>query len=64
MRRQLDEKITPQVFSHQNNAEKHLTQSVKQSGKQKNKGVFYIYLFILNHGSKVEVLQKIQGKSL
>lgn len=63
MGRQLDEKVTPQVFSHQNNAEKHLTQSVEQRGKQENKDMFYIYLF-LNHGSKVEVLQEIQGKSL
>jgi undecaprenyl pyrophosphate synthase len=63
MGRQLDEKVTPQVFSHQNNAEKHLTQSVEQRGKQKNKDMFYLYLF-LNHGSKVEVLQEIQGKSL
>jgi hypothetical protein len=53
MGRQLDEKITPQIFSHQNNTEKHLTQSIKQCGKQENKGVFYIYLF-LNHGSKVD----------
>jgi hypothetical protein len=63
MGRQLDEKITPQIFSHQNNAEKHLTQSVEQCGKQKNKNMFYIYLF-LNHGSKVDFLQEILGKSL
>jgi hypothetical protein len=63
MRRQLDEKVTPQIFSHQNNAEKHLTQSVEQRGKQENKGMFYLYLF-LNHSSKVDFLQDIQGKYL
>jgi hypothetical protein len=63
MGRQLDEKITPQIFSHQNNAEKHLTQSIEQCGKQKNEDMFYIYLF-LNHGSKVDFLQDFSDKSL
>jgi hypothetical protein len=57
MGRQLDEKITPQILSHQNNAEKHLAQSIEQCGKQENKGMFYIYFF-LNHGSKVDFLQE------
>jgi hypothetical protein len=39
-----------------------LAQSIKQCGKQKDKRMFYIYLFHLNHGSKVEVLQEIHGK--
>jgi hypothetical protein len=63
MGRQLDEKITPQIFSHQNNAEKHLTQSIEQCSKQENESMFYIYFF-LNHGSKVDFLQEIQDKSL
>jgi hypothetical protein len=62
MRRQLNEKVTPQIFSHQNNAEKHLTQNVEQCGKQKYEDVFYINLF-LNHGSKVDFLQEIYVKS-
>jgi hypothetical protein len=56
MRCQLREEIVTWVFSHQYSAEKHLTQSVKQCGKQENNRVLYIWLFNTIHIPKVDFL--------
>jgi len=49
MRKQLDMKIAPQIFLHQDNAKKHLAQSIDQCGGEKNEKVFNTYFFKLNH---------------
>jgi hypothetical protein len=54
MSRELDMKTIPQFFLHQHVTEKHLTQSIKQGGEEKNKNMFYIESFNENHVSKVK----------
>ena len=64
MRKQLDMKIDPQIFLHQNNAEKHLAQSINQCGGEKNEQISYTYFFKLDHISKIKFSFEVYDKSL
>lgn len=54
MGQQLHRKVIPQIFFHQDNTEKHLTQSIKQCGEEEYKEILYIIFFRMYHNSKIE----------